>query len=239
MFAMKPINALKLILVLAATAPVSQAFVPWSLLSPSPRRAATASSSRQAATATTTTTTDNDLATQKKKLLGLLKPEPTVDPILADPLTKEPLVVISSTGTIIGGQSRPNKVKYTLKASPNATVYEGSSLSYINLLEPVDNLKKGDYDSGSSSSSSSFDRSELLKQFAPFVPPPLRAALNVFDEEYVPMRDLFTSPAVSYAYERGWRQNFATAGFPGPDQEATLGKFTGIMLCRPFFCFGP
>jgi hypothetical protein len=36
------------------------------------------------------------------------------------------------------------------------------------------------------------------------------------------MRDLFTSPAVSYAYERGWRQGFAQAGFPGPDVESDM-----------------
>jgi hypothetical protein len=34
------------------------------------------------------------------------------------------------------------------------------------------------------------------------------------------MRDLFTSPSVSFAYERGWRQAFVAAGFPGPDKEA-------------------
>lgn len=26
-------------------------------------------------------------------------------------------------------------------------------------------------------------------------------------------------PLVSFAYERGWRQGFAAAGFPGPDKE--------------------
>jgi ubiquinone/menaquinone biosynthesis C-methylase UbiE len=41
-------------------------------------------------------------------------------------------------------------------------------------------------------------------------------------EDYIPMRDLFTSPAVSFAYERGWRQGFAQAGFPGPDKEAEM-----------------
>jgi ubiquinone/menaquinone biosynthesis C-methylase UbiE len=41
-------------------------------------------------------------------------------------------------------------------------------------------------------------------------------------DDYVPMRDLFTSPAVSFAYERGWRQGFNRAGFPGVDAEASL-----------------
>ena len=168
-----------------------------------------------------TTGTRDDLAEQKKKLLGLLKPEPLVDPVLSDPVTKEPLVVIPSSGTFYGGETRPNKVKYTLKASPNATVYEGDSLSCINLLEPVDNLKRGD----NSASSSSSPRDEFWKRVTPLVPPPLRAALSasgLLGDEYVPMRDLFTSPAVSYAYERGWRQGFAQAGFPGADEEAKM-----------------
>lgn len=41
-------------------------------------------------------------------------------------------------------------------------------------------------------------------------------------DDYVPMRDLFTSPTVSYAYERGWRQGFRQAGFPGPEEEAKM-----------------
>ena len=38
-----------------------------------------------------------------------------------------------------------------------------------------------------------------------------------------PSQALFESGAVSFAYERGWRQNFARAGFPGADKEAELG----------------
>jgi hypothetical protein len=38
------------------------------------------------------------------------------------------------------------------------------------------------------------------------------------------MRDLFTSPSVSFAYERGWRQGFAAAGFPGPDKEFEMAR---------------
>ena len=39
---------------------------------------------------------------------------------------------------------------------------------------------------------------------------------------YIPMRDLFTSPTVSYLYERGWRQGFTQAGFPGVDTESIM-----------------
>ena len=38
------------------------------------------------------------------------------------------------------------------------------------------------------------------------------------------MRDLFTSPSVSFAYERGWRQGFNQAGFPGADREFEMAK---------------
>jgi hypothetical protein len=38
------------------------------------------------------------------------------------------------------------------------------------------------------------------------------------------MRDLFTSPSVSFAYERGWRQGFAAAGFPGADKEFEMAN---------------
>jgi ubiquinone/menaquinone biosynthesis C-methylase UbiE len=31
--------------------------------------------------------------------------------------------------------------------------------------------------------------------------------------------ELFRQPLISFIYERGWRQNFAGAGFPGPDKE--------------------
>ncbi|KAH7299826.1 hypothetical protein KP509_24G031500 [Ceratopteris richardii] len=36
--------------------------------------------------------------------------------------------------------------------------------------------------------------------------------------------ELFRNPLVSFVYERGWRQNFATAGFPGPDEEVKLAQ---------------
>ena len=31
--------------------------------------------------------------------------------------------------------------------------------------------------------------------------------------------ELFRQPLISFVYERGWRQGFASAGFPGPDAE--------------------
>lgn len=99
-------------------------------------------------------------------------------------------------------------------------MYRGSADSYLNLLEPVVDAPP----------STSADASTLLRsavrQLVPAVPPPLRGPINSFlgdeDNEYVPMRDLFTNPTVSFAYERGWRQGFAAAGFPGPDTEAQM-----------------
>ncbi|CAN6459365.1 unnamed protein product [Victoria cruziana] len=36
--------------------------------------------------------------------------------------------------------------------------------------------------------------------------------------------ELFRSPLVSFVYERGWRQNFGRAGFPGPDEEFKMAQ---------------
>ncbi|XP_050380720.1 uncharacterized methyltransferase At2g41040, chloroplastic-like isoform X2 [Argentina anserina] len=36
--------------------------------------------------------------------------------------------------------------------------------------------------------------------------------------------ELFRSPLVSFLYERGWRQNFSTSGFPGPDEEFKMAQ---------------
>ncbi|XP_051114372.1 uncharacterized methyltransferase At2g41040, chloroplastic [Andrographis paniculata] len=36
--------------------------------------------------------------------------------------------------------------------------------------------------------------------------------------------ELFRSPLVSFAYERGWRQNFNRSGFPGPDEEFNMAQ---------------
>mmetsp|Transcript_5665 Transcript_5665/g.14147 ORF Transcript_5665/g.14147 Transcript_5665/m.14147 type:complete len:393 (-) Transcript_5665:49-1227(-) len=149
---------------------------------------------------------NDELLAQKKKLLSLLGPKIYNDPILADPITKE------------GVQIRSSGASLQIK-SPSST-YEGSVDKYLNLLEPVPEESK----------SRNADASSLLKsamrQFAPAVPPPLRGQLNSFlgdeESEYIPMRDLFTSPSVSFAYERGWRQGFAAAGFPGPDVEAQM-----------------
>jgi len=149
----------------------------------------------------------DELLAQKKKLMSLIGPKTFNDPILADPITKEGVQITSF-----------NRASYEIK-SPSS-MYRGSADSYLNLLEPVSDA----------ASSTNDDTSSLLKaamrQFIPVVPPPLRGQLNSFlgdeENEYVPMRDLFTNPSVSFAYERGWRQGFAAAGFPGADTEAQM-----------------
>lgn len=148
-----------------------------------------------------------ELLAQKQKLLALIGQKTFNDPILADPITKEGVRITSS-----------NSASYEIK-SPSST-YRGSANSYLNLLESVSDA----------ASSTDGDASSMLKsamrQFVPAVPPPLRGQLNSFlgdeENEYVPMRDLFTNPSVSFAYERGWRQGFAAAGFPGANAEAQM-----------------
>jgi hypothetical protein len=41
---------------------------------------------------------------------------------------------------------------------------------------------------------------------------------------------LTRSPVVSFVYERGWRQNFARAGFPGADEEVSFHLQPTIQL---------
>ena len=150
------------------------------------------------------------LQAEKTKLLDLLQAAPRKDSVLADPLTKESLT-ISTKSTVLGG-SRTSRQQFRLQSPSNT--YTGSADTFLDLLQPV-----------GEKTSNSAERS-LFQSVVPLIPPPLRSAmatagLNV-GEEYIPMRDLFTSPSVSFAYERGWRQGFSAAGFPGPDTEAEM-----------------
>ncbi|CAM6122111.1 unnamed protein product [Calypogeia fissa] len=62
------------------------------------------------------------------------------------------------------------------------------------------------------------------------------ASAKVYSETKATGTELFRSPLVSFAYERGWRQNFQTAGFPGPDEEVKLAQeylkptYGGVLL---------
>ncbi|WOG90784.1 hypothetical protein DCAR_0310029 [Daucus carota subsp. sativus] len=47
---------------------------------------------------------------------------------------------------------------------------------------------------------------------------------KVYSESKPSRTELFRSPLVSFLYERGWRQNFNRAGFPGPDEEFTMAQ---------------
>mmetsp|Transcript_18152 Transcript_18152/g.49549 ORF Transcript_18152/g.49549 Transcript_18152/m.49549 type:complete len:431 (+) Transcript_18152:1-1293(+) len=164
---------------------------------------------------------DEERARQKKILLGYLNPEPVLDPVLADPITKEPIVVDTKTGTYFGSfnDRAARSTKYEMKSSGSNDVYKGDSRSFFNLLEPV---AEKDEEADRAANARDF----IARNLTPLVPPPLRSVLATagvaLGEDYVPMRDLFTSPAVSYAYERGWRDNFRTAGFPGEDEEARM-----------------
>merc|ERR1712232_1346158 len=102
----------------------------------------------------------------------------------------------------MGGRSAKG-VKITL--SSETKKYTGTTKTYYNLLK-----ESNDEDSGSITE-------DILSQL---LPPPVRSLFN----DYIPKRDMFTSPFVSFAYERGWRQQFAAAGFPGIEKEFDLVK---------------
>lgn len=170
---------------------------------------------------------EEELALQKQRLLGLLGPRRIIDPVLADPKTKDRIEItasprpLASVSTPRSSKDVPFRIR---SASGNA--FSGSSGTYLDLLNPITPDQKGT-STTTTSSNSGRDRNEqftkLMKQAIPYIPPPLRGAISTFSNgDYVPMRDLFTSPAVSFAYERGWRQGFERAGFPGPDTEARM-----------------
>lgn len=154
---------------------------------------------------------DEQRSARKEELLALLGGKGRVDPVLADPFTKEP-VHISFQGPLLGDK----RSELDIRSSTNR--YAGNTDTYVNLLIPL----KED-----SSSQETVPLPQLIaRQLTPFIPPPLRGALAMtgFDADYIPMRDLFTSPSVSFAYERGWRQGFSQAGFPGADREFEMAK---------------
>lgn len=154
-----------------------------------------------------------ELQRQKTKLFELLGKQSIPDPVLADPITKE-AIEIETPGVLFG--DGPNRIQYQIRSPSNKFI--GSSDTFLDLLEPVKDEKSEE--NGPSIS----PLNVVFKQALPYIPPPLRGPLASLtgSEEFIPMRDLFTSPAVSYAYERGWRQGFASAGFPGPDVEASM-----------------
>jgi hypothetical protein len=182
------------------TAPSVQAFLPHS--------------SQRLTTSTTRlqeSSSKEELLVQKKKLLELIGKQTAKDAVLADPITKE-AVKISAPGVLFGGEKNRRRVQYKIQSSSNS--FQGSSDTFIDLLEPVNE---------SSNASNSSPLNGVLQQAIPMVPFFLRQPLaSLTNGEFVPMRDLFTSPAVSFAYERGWRQAFAQAGFPGADTEAQM-----------------
>ena len=149
------------------------------------------------------------------------------DPVLADPLTKDPLG-ISVRGPILGNSPRSSGLRVSLRSSADPDrIFAGRTNTYINLLEPT-TVSSSSAPSSDDAATAETASSPILSSLLTFAPPPVRSIIaNTAnnanpDLEYVPMRDLFTSPSVSFAYERGWRQGFAAAGFPGADEEFRL-----------------
>jgi SAM-dependent methyltransferase len=146
------------------------------------------------------------------------------DPVLACPITRRPLVVQLKEGPIIDGSTSGVGVWFSSvtplnEQGENETVYSyvGRTDTYYNLLTPANTT---DSDFGPSITEALTNA--LRANVGLVIPPPIQAALKIQKEDgtpYVAKRDLFTLPTVSFAYERGWRQGFTRAGFPGPDKE--------------------
>lgn len=119
-----------------------------------------------------------DLAMEKEKLFKLIGKKSATDAVLADPITKE-AIEISAPGVVFGGDSR-RRVQYKVQSPSNK--YQGSSDTFIDLLEPVTEEEP----SSSSSSKSPFN--DLLRRAGPYVPVSLRQPFaSLTDGEYVPM----------------------------------------------------
>ncbi|GMH80248.1 hypothetical protein TL16_g08466 [Triparma laevis f. inornata] len=159
------------------------------------------------------------------------------DPVLIDPNTpaeskaKAPPLEVQTTSTLVvaGLASSASVLPGTLPlpfpvpvpgirltaSTPNGPTYSGTSSSYIDLVEPIDLTDTEPH------------LMNNLKHLFPNLP---KVSLPG-TKDYVPMQDLFTSPAVSFAYERGWRQGFMAAGFPGVEKE--------YEMARDFFASSP
>lgn len=67
-----------------------------------------------------------------------------------------------------------------------------------------------------SSSGSKYPANEV---YMDLVPQDARNQIPFFSPTAIVTQELFRSPLTSFLYERGWRDNFKTAGFPGIDTE--------------------
>ncbi|MCO5580850.1 hypothetical protein L7F22_034723 [Adiantum nelumboides] len=52
----------------------------------------------------------------------------------------------------------------------------------------------------------------------------ITAGLKDYEEVMQPSTEFFRNPAISFVYERGYRQAFRVFGYPGPDEELKLAK---------------
>jgi len=133
------------------------------------------------------------------------------DSVLACPETKEPIRIEIAVPYLSNSFGTKGGIAVKLRKKDSDVIYNGRSDTFFNLLMPED-LEK---DSSSSNN---------MNQFLALLPIPLRMQIGMLspDDDFVPMRDLFTSPTVSFAYERGWRRGFNAAGFPGIEKEFDL-----------------
>jgi len=159
---------------------------------------------------------------KKNALIDILENARGNDKVLACPRTKEPLR-ITSTGPILGGIS--SSLDVCLKSSE--TTYRGRTNMYYNLLEQDIEGTLSTENPDASLPNNVFS-SSFISNIRGLIPPPLASILSergiLPGNDYIAMRDLFTSPSVSFAYERGWRQGFAAAGFPGADKEYEMAR---------------
>merc|ERR1711871_1439176 len=165
--------------------------------------------------------------------------KPYVDPILLDPEASDksstaPSLQVTTEGILSTDPYLDNTnklVAYSTASTPNK-YYLGTTSTYLDLVDSKTGVNDG-----------VAPRKFLIAPPPKLSQKPPKWLQTVFkkpnasvsdtasvsdnnydDDEYIPMRDLFTSPFVPFLYERGWRQGFANAGFPGVDEEYKMVK---------------
>eukprot|EP00250_Pteridium_aquilinum_P034119 c7092_g1_i1 orf=198-1226(-) len=120
----------------------------------------------------------------------------------------------------------------TLVTADTSQIENGSAQTHVELLacpicfQPL--IRKGPTGINQSAiSRSAFKCNSCKRAFSSrevYLDLTVTAGSKEYEEVLPAGTELFRNSFVSFVYERGWRQNFARSGFPGPDEEVRLAQ---------------
>ena len=141
-----------------------------------------------------------------------IEPDGVLDdmPEGAPALPEEPVVAAQTSVKV------PLACPVTLQALDDAGYSRVNGLQY-GKTEGIWNLTIGD----ATNAGTSTEPTSLQDLARSFLPPELRGLIPT--SSYLGT-STFETPQVAFAYERGWRDSFKRAGFPGPDEEFELAQ---------------